>query len=469
MTCRRWLVSILCLLIAGLVACGGATPPPPTTPPTPEQEKPPQKESVDPLRLHGSNTLGAELAPKMLQAFFKENGIEASRQPGTTDVESIIEGSAGDKTFRANVVAEGTGEGFRALLEGKADIVLASRRIRPEERNDFIAKGVGDLMSEECEHVVGLDAIALIVHTGNPVHALRMHQVQDIFNGKVDDWQEVGGLPGDITIYARGRNSGTYNLFRRLVLGGEEIEPEEPRWIDSEDLAEYVASDKGRIGFVGSTHTGKTRALGIIPGEGKEPVHPNRFSIASEDYPLSRRLYFYVLPHAKHPLAKDFLSFALGDQGQKLVREAGFVDLAVSMSSEAPWCGDKCPKEYKAVAEKAKRLSATFRFERRSSNLDTRALEDLDRVARFLKGGEPGAIHLMGFSDSVPFEDEQGKEGANDRISLARAETVKKALAQLGVYKVETHGFGEAIPVASNDTVEGRDRNRRVEIWVEIP
>lgn len=196
-------------------------------------------------------------------------------------------------------------------------------------------------------------------------------------------------------------------------------------------------------------------------------MHPTQFAISTEDYPLSRRLYLYVKPNTEHPLAADLAKFAVGEQGQKVVRKAGFVDLSVTMSSDAPWCAERCPSKYKEVAGKAKRLSVTFRFDRRSSTLDARALADLTRVSAFLKAGNIERLHLMGFSDNVPFEDDKGEKGANDRISAARAEAVKKELAKLGVYKVETHAFGEAIPVASNETLEGRDRNRRVEIWVE--
>ena len=67
---------------------------------------------------------------------------------------------------------------------------------------------------------------------------------------------------------------------------------------------------------------------------------------------------------------------------------------------------------------------------------------------------------MLGFTDA------QGKPEVNRGLSLARAEQVAKALAQRGIVGVSVDGFGSALPVASDVTREGRERNRRVEIWI---
>ena len=68
---------------------------------------------------------------------------------------------------------------------------------------------------------------------------------------------------------------------------------------------------------------------------------------------------------------------------------------------------------------------------------------------------------LFGFSDS------QGASAANVALSKQRAQAVAKQLATQGVQPKVTTGFGPELPVASNDSPDGREKNRRVEIWVK--
>ena len=68
----------------------------------------------------------------------------------------------------------------------------------------------------------------------------------------------------------------------------------------------------------------------------------------------------------------------------------------------------------------------------------------------------------MGHTDSV------GSEAYNQKLSLARAESVKTYMVSQGLpaAKVRVEGKGESSPIAPNDTEEGRAKNRRVEITV---
>jgi len=59
-----------------------------------------------------------------------------------------------------------------------------------------------------------------------------------------------------------------------------------------------------------------------------------------------------------------------------------------------------------------------------------------------------------------------GAAASNQQVSTSRAEAVASFLATLGVRNVETAGFGSAMPVADNNTADGRAANRRVEIWL---
>jgi outer membrane protein OmpA-like peptidoglycan-associated protein len=86
----------------------------------------------------------------------------------------------------------------------------------------------------------------------------------------------------------------------------------------------------------------------------------------------------------------------------------------------------------------------------------------LSKIAGILLVASGYSLKLEGHTDSV------GSDEYNQRLSERRAESVRDYLAQSSVTSaMTTQGFGESQPVASNDTAEGRQRNRRVEIVIE--
>jgi phosphate transport system substrate-binding protein len=69
-------------------------------------------------------------------------------------------------------------------------------------------------------------------------------------------------------------------------------------------------------------------------------------------------------------------------------------------------------------------------------------------------------VMLLGFADST------GSAGANEALSRNRSTVVAEQFATRGLKPATVTGFGSALPVASNDTEDGRQKNRRVEIWL---
>ena len=89
------------------------------------------------------------------------------------------------------------------------------------------------------------------------------------------------------------------------------------------------------------------------------------------------------------------------------------------------------------------------------------AFEIIEKVARILK---PFAnpVHVEGFTDNLPIRTAQYP--TNWELSSARAASIVRLLAMEGVNpaRMASVGYGEYQPVASNDTADGRARNRRV-------
>ena len=108
-------------------------------------------------------------------------------------------------------------------------------------------------------------------------------------------------------------------------------------------------------------------------------------------------------------------------------------------------------------------LEGAVLFTTGKSELIPLAQQKLDQVAEALKQSDSPKIVVEGYTDS------RGADDANLRLSQARAESVRTYLVSRGVKSesISALGKGEANPIASNDTPEGRANNRRVEIIVQ--
>uniref|UniRef100_UPI003562B4F5 OmpA family protein n=1 Tax=Marinobacter sp. TaxID=50741 RepID=UPI003562B4F5 len=97
------------------------------------------------------------------------------------------------------------------------------------------------------------------------------------------------------------------------------------------------------------------------------------------------------------------------------------------------------------------------RAELKSSGEDT-----VERLAEFMSEYEERRVRVEGYTDST------GEASYNQGLSERRAEAVRDALMDMGISRdrIETRGFGEEYPVASNDSSAGRQQNRRVEIVI---
>ncbi len=101
-------------------------------------------------------------------------------------------------------------------------------------------------------------------------------------------------------------------------------------------------------------------------------------------------------------------------------------------------------------------------FETGSATLTATSNQQLDDLAAVLKTFPTATVSVNGYTDNT------GDAAANTTLSTQRAEAVKSALVSKGVAaeRVAAAGFGPDKPIASNDTEEGKAKNRRVEIVV---
>ena len=413
------------------------------------------------LRIQGSNTIGANLGPALVSAMLAEQGLrDIHSVPATPPNEySIVGTNALGQQVRVDVSAHGSGTGFTALNAGQADLVASSRPIKDAELVELEA--LGDLKSPEAEHVIAIDGLAIILHPGNPLNQLTTAQLADIFSGRISTWEALGGVGGTIHLYARDNQSGTWDTFKELVLSRANLvlSPTAQRFESSEQLSDAVSQDPQAIGFIGLPYIRAAKAVAIADGP-SQPMLPLNSLIASEDYPLSRRLFFYLPPNTQNSLAQTLISFTQSPQGQAIVAQNGFI--AQSVQATCVMAGEHMPEDYQTLTKEAQRLSVNFRFEEGSATLDNKARQDLVRVVDYLRAHDKLSQHitLVGFGDS-----KNDSERAQ-LLSKLRAMAVRRELVKSGVVLRDIRGYGAQMPVANNAEDEGRLKNRRVEVWV---
>ncbi len=110
----------------------------------------------------------------------------------------------------------------------------------------------------------------------------------------------------------------------------------------------------------------------------------------------------------------------------------------------------------------ATRVPITFNFRSGVVDLTARSQRELERLVGYLRQHRATGdrLYLAGFTDN------QGDPAANEAVSQKRVAAVAAGLTQAGITPAHVASFGSEMPVADNATQAGRDRNRRVEVYL---
>ena len=186
---RIALASLLALTTFYAVAQSGAAAAPATQP-------------VLTLRVHGSNTIGAVLAPSLVVGWLQANGWRDIEKRIPAFDELVISAAQADgQRIQVELKAHGTSTGIKDLMAGTCDVAMASRAIKAEERSQFSLQYGLDLAQRE--HVIALDGVAVVVHPNNPLSNVNLATLRSIFTGAQNSWTTINGAPSKIRVLAR--------------------------------------------------------------------------------------------------------------------------------------------------------------------------------------------------------------------------------------------------------------------------
>jgi phosphate transport system substrate-binding protein len=221
------------------------------------------------------------------------------------------------------VTGGGSGVGFAALQNGTTDIAQASRSMKMDEKMKM-----NDAGKTFVETIIAYDALAVIVNPSNKINQLTREQLESIYTGKVKNWKEVGGDDMPIVLYSRESSSGTFEFFKEHVLNAKNFAPNAMLMPATGAIVQSVSQTKGAIGYIGLAYVEtNVKALKVSYDKGATYVAPAVENAMNKTYPITRPLYYYYLKTTEKAV-KPFIDFVLSSDGQKIVREVGYVPLS---------------------------------------------------------------------------------------------------------------------------------------------
>ncbi|NER33781.1 MAG: phosphate ABC transporter substrate-binding protein [Oscillatoria sp. SIO1A7] len=252
--------------------------PPPTAPPptTPQFSLPNAVAAGTTIRVDGSTsmvTINQNL----------KNGFQ-QKFPGTT----------------VTTEAKGSSQGIQGLISGSADIAAVSRPLTESEKS----QGLIALP-------IALDRVAIVVGKDNPFRTgLSKTQVQQIFQGQIVDWSQVGGNSGAIRVINRPPISGTHQTFKEMILGGGEFGSTPNITTMERDATTPLLRElkTDGIGYATYAQVANQQTVRVVAIDG--------LTGEAATYPFQRKLY-YAYKNPPNPAAQYFLGYALSPEGQK--------------------------------------------------------------------------------------------------------------------------------------------------------
>jgi len=434
----------------------------------------------------GAGVMAETLLPALIEGFADGAGYRITR----------TEAGAGEFVFRledrahSTEIAEitvrnsSTADGFMDLVSDQADMALALREVTDVERAIAIDAGLGDLRGPRQYRVLAREALVPVVNAANPVRSLGIDDLAALYSGELDTWSSLGGEDEPVTLHLTDPLTGLGAGFVERVVQASGKTPASGLVVhpDGAALAEALAADPFAIGVTALSDVDGARALAFA-GDCGLGIAASPVTVKAGDYPLTLPLYLYLPARRLPKLARDFLVYLRSPQALAVPRELGLIDqepvefprdlqgdrLARAIWTVSPEVTLEDLRRLMPLFIDQKRLSLTFRFLDGSTTLDAASFANIGILAAALEQGtfDGRRLSFAGFSDG------SGSAAANLRLSRRRAETVRAAVLArtaehgAGSVTIEIDGFGEAFPLACDDTAWGRQVNRRVEVWAD--
>lgn len=219
----------------------------------------------------------------------------------------------------------GSSGGIAMVGEGLVQVGMASKPIADKDRKKF----------PECDFQqihIGEDAVALIVSKdvwNGGVKAITKEQMADIYEGRIENWKELGGPDQRIAFFNKEPGRGTWEVFAKWLYGGADDAPQVsfPEVGGNEETRNKVSSTRGALSQLSASWADGEKVFALALTADGEEILPTGPNIANHHYPMSRPLYL-LSDGEPEGEAKNFIEFMLSEEGQDIVRRHGYLGLS---------------------------------------------------------------------------------------------------------------------------------------------
>lgn len=426
------------------------------------------------LRVATERVVGSFVMDAMARTFLIQEGlkdIEIHRNAALTEATYTGISHNGAKRQvvitvmpRLQALAAMRGRTVDAALVGQARIAGGGQIVQDErqfEVNDVIVQ-------------VGETAAFIIVHPNNPVKQLTFRQLRLILLGAITDWSQVGGRPGKI------RPVGTPQMQPSIDLVADLIHLD-PTNLDAEAKSMLRAqADKAPVNFqyassaevfarIATDPDAMTIQFPLIPTSVKSLklganewryVAPVPETIKNKDYALAYRINLH------YPTGKaSYAVKALVKAATSLEMEVGMALAGAALAGTEMLAMDvdeSAPREYLNATKFGVMVSKSIHFKADGVELTDDGRKAIDRVADKLLSirQDAGKVRLVGFTDRM--ESAQ----VSKSLGLQFAKFVAMELKKRNVNTGSVYSIGDLMPIDEDSTTHGRERNRRVQVWL---
>lgn len=257
-----------------------------------------QDTTIKALRVNGA-VMGSHEVQMWAEAFMQAN----------PDIRIVVTGSS-------------AGKGFNDLLEGNADVAMASRVISPDEQKKVAAKGL------KLENkLIGYSGMAVMTSPKNPIDELTLDQLRRIFTGEYTNWKQAGGPDAPIrSLTRRIPESGGAVFFMQEVLHNQ---PYGAATVMADSWTAIVkvctTANDLPIGIGPALgDKGAIKVLGIKQDENTPAVVPSAETLKKKSYPIINSIRLYWDGQSQDDRIKKFVDFCAskGLQSNQRVTES---------------------------------------------------------------------------------------------------------------------------------------------------
>lgn len=232
---------------------------------------------------------------------------------GSTSMEKVI-GALGESYQNKTGVSftynpTGSGAGIQAVQEGRCDIGLSSRDLKPEEKDAGLEATV-----------LAYDGIAIIVNPENPVKNLSLEQISKIYKGEITNWSEVGGDDAEIVLIGREAGSGTRDGFESITETEDACQYRQ-ELTSTGDVITTVSQNPGAIGYASVASVKETVKAVTVDG-----IAATEETILDGSYVVQRPFVLVTMVGTElSESAQNFFDYITSNEANEIILGAGVV------------------------------------------------------------------------------------------------------------------------------------------------